>query len=171
MVKCPKILRPHSGQIYDVILARHSYRVKTTDSNHSGPIAPHLLRDRPKPEQPNQIWRSDITYVQTGESWLYLCAFKDAYSRRQVGWAMSDKIDTTLVLNALNMALHQRRPPPGLIIHTDRGCQYASEAYRTAIAKAGAIPSMSRRANCYDNAAMECKRPAEDPIGAEGGKS
>jgi len=68
---------------------------------------------------------------------------------------MSDKLDTTLVLNALNMALHQRRPAPGLIIHTDRGCQYASEAYRTALAKAGAIPSMSRRANCYDNAAME----------------
>lgn len=134
---------------------RRRYRVKTTDSNHSGPIAPHLLRDRPKPDRPDKIWRSDITYIQTGESWLYLCAFKDAYSRAQVGWAMSDKIDTTLVLNALTMAINQRRPAPGLIIHTDRGCQYASQAYRTAIAKVGAIPSMSRRANCYDNAAME----------------
>jgi transposase InsO family protein len=134
---------------------RRRYRVKTTDSNHSGPIAPHLLHDHPKPDRPNQIWRSDITYIQTDEGWLYLCSFKDAYSRRQIGWAMSDKIDTTLVLNALHMAITQRRPTPGLIIHTDRGSQYASEDYRVAIAKIGAIPSMSRRANCYDNAAME----------------
>jgi len=134
---------------------RRHYRMKTTDSNHSGPIAPNLLHDRPKPERPNQIWRSDITYIATDEGWLYLCSFKDAYSRRQIGWAMSDKIDTALVLNALKMAIDQRRPAPGLIIHTDRGSQYASEAYQIAIAKIGAIPSMSRRANCYDNAAME----------------
>jgi transposase InsO family protein len=134
---------------------RRRYRVRTTDSRHAGPIAAHLLKDKLGPDRPNKIWRSDITYIPTGESWLYLCSFKDAYSRAQVGWAMSDKIDTTLVLSALKMALDQRRPEPGLIIHTDRGSQYASEAYRTAIAKAGAIPSMSRRANCYDNAAME----------------
>ena len=134
---------------------RRHYRVKTTDSNHCGPIAPNRLLDRPAPSRTNEVWRSDITYVRTGEGWLYLCAFKDAYSRRQIGWAMSAQIDTALVLAALDMAIASRRPQPGLIVHTDRGSQYASAAYRAALARIGATPSMSRRANCYDNAAME----------------
>lgn len=131
------------------------YRLKTTDSNHSGPIAPNRLLGRPAPSRPDEVWRSDITYVHTGEGWLYLCSFKDAYSRRQIGWAMSAHIDTALVLNALHMATASRRPQPGLIVHTDRGSQYASAVYRAALDQIGAIPSMSRRANCYDNAAME----------------
>jgi putative transposase len=131
------------------------YRVQTTDSNHSGPIALNRLLGRPVPCRLDEVWRSDITYVHTGEGWLYLCSFKDAYSRRQIGWAMSEHIDTPLVLNALHMATASRRPRPGLIVHTDRGSQYASAVYRAALDQIGAIPSMSRRANCYDNAAME----------------
>ena len=134
---------------------RRRYRVKTTDSNHSGPIATNRLLERSVPTRTDQLWRSDITYVHTGEGWLYLCAFKDAYSRRQIGWAMSEQIDTAVVLNALDMAIASRRPQPGLTVHTDRGSQYASAAYRAALTRIGAIPSMSRRANCYDNAAME----------------
>lgn len=134
---------------------RRRYKVKTTDSNHHGPIAPNLLKSRTAPTGPNQVWRTDITYIQTAENWLYLCSFQDEYSRRQVGWAMSEKIDTQLVLDALSMATRQRKPQPGLIIHSDRGSQYASEAYRQKIAEIKALPSMSRKANCYDNAAME----------------
>jgi transposase InsO family protein len=131
------------------------YKVKTTDSNHSGPIAPNLLKTHPLPTRPNQIWRTDITYIETGESWLYLCSYQDEFSHKQVGWAMSDKIDTTLVMEALQMAITQRTPDEGLIIHSDRGVQYTSAAYRDKLQQIKAIPSMSRKANCYDNAAME----------------
>jgi putative transposase len=134
---------------------RRRYKVRTTDSNHDGPIAPNLLSGRPAVTAIDHVWRSDLTYVETGEGWLYLCAFKDACSRRLVGWAMSEKIDTHLVLSALEMARRIRQPEAGLIIHTDRGCQYSSQAYRQKLHAMGAIPSMSRRGNCYDNAAME----------------
>ena len=134
---------------------RRRYKVKTTDSNHPGPIAANHLNGNPKPTGPNQIWRTDITYIETEESWLYLCSIQDEYSRKQVGWAMSEEIDTALVLEALAMAKATRKPQPGLIIHSDRGSQYASEAYRGKLSEMKAIPSMSRRANCYDNAAME----------------
>lgn len=134
---------------------RRRYKVKTTDSNHSNPIAPNRLKEKPKPTGPNQIWRTDITYIETEEGWLYLCNIQDEYSRKQVGWAMSENIDTALVLEALEMAKTQRKPTPGLIIHSDRGSQYASEAYRRKLSEMKAIASMSRRANCYDNAAME----------------
>ncbi len=134
---------------------RRRYKVKTTDSHHPGPIAPNHLQGKPTPTGPNQIWRTDITYIETGESWLYLCSIQDEYSRQQVGWAMSEKIDTTLVLEALNMAQSRRKPQAGPIIHSDRGSQYASEAYREKLSELKAIPSMSRKANCYDNAAME----------------
>jgi putative transposase len=134
---------------------RRRYKVKTTDSHHPGPIAPNHLQAKPTPTGPDQIWRTDITYIETAESWLYLCSFQDEYSRQQVGWAMGEKIDTTLVLEALAMAQATRKPNAGLIIHSDRGSQYASEAYRQKLGEIKAIPSMSRKANCYDNAAME----------------
>lgn len=134
---------------------RRRYKVRTTDSNHSGPIAPNLLKTHPAPTGPNQIWRTDITYIETGESWLYLCSFQDQYSRKQAGWAMGDKIDTTLVLEALEMANTRRTPEAGLIIHSDRGVQYTSEAYREKLRQMKANASMSRKANCYDNATME----------------
>jgi transposase InsO family protein len=131
------------------------YRVKTTDSNHDEPIAPNRLAQSPKATAPNQLWVADITYVQTQEGWLYLAAILDLYSRKVVGWAMSACIDTALVLKALGMALLHRSPPREMLLHSDRGVQYASAAYRQALALAGLVASMSRKANCYDNASME----------------
>ena len=131
------------------------YRVQTTDSNHDQPIAPNRLAQASKATAPDQIWVADITYIQTQEGWLYLAAILDLYSRRIVGWAMSERIDTVLVLQALAMALLHRNPPANLLIHSDRGVQYASGDYRQALAQAGLIASMSRKGNCYDNAAME----------------
>jgi transposase InsO family protein len=131
------------------------YRVQTTDSNHDQPIAPNRLAEAPKASKPNQIWVADITYIQTKEGWLYLAAILDLYSRRIVGWAMSPRIDTTLVLKALAMALLHRSPPRDLLVHSDRGVQYASADYRQALSQAGFIASMSRKGNCYDNASIE----------------
>jgi transposase InsO family protein len=131
------------------------YRDQTTDSNHDQPVAPNRLAAAPKATAPNQLWVADITYIDTKEGWLYLAAILDLYSRRIVGWAMSERIDTALVLQALGMALIHRRPAPNLLLHTDRGVQYASSEYRHVIHRAGLIASMSRRGNCYDNATME----------------
>jgi putative transposase len=131
------------------------YRVRTTDSNHDQPIAPNRLAQAPKATAPNQLWAADITYIETQEGWLYLAAILDLYSRKIVGWAMSERIDTALVLNALAMALLHRRPPAALLFHSDRGVQYASDDYRQALGDAKLIASMSRRGNCYDNATME----------------
>jgi len=131
------------------------YRVQTTDSRHPHPIAPNHLAEAPKPTAPNQIWVADITYIQTQEGWLYLAAVLDLYSRKIVGWALSEWIDTELVLQALAMALCHRTPPPNLLFHSDRGVQYASGDFRAALAQARLVPSMSRKGNCYDNATME----------------
>ena len=126
-----------------------------TDSNHDLPVAPNRLRDLAAPQQRDAVWVADITYVETAEGWLYVAGVLDRCTRRCVGWAMSDSLATTLPLAALDMALKQRRPTGGLVHHSDRGVQYASTAYRQRLARAGVIPSMSRRGNCYDNAAME----------------
>lgn len=131
------------------------FRVRTTDSTHDRPIAPNLLAQRPMASRPNEIWVGDITYIQTGEGWLYTAAIMDLYSRRIVGWAMSPKIDTALVLAAWQMAQAHRQPPARLIFHSDRGVQYASAEYRHSLQQTRALASMSRRACCYDNAAME----------------
>ena len=131
------------------------YRVRTTDSNHDQPIAPNRLAQAPKATAPNQLWVADITSIETQEGWLYLAAILDLYSRKIVGWAMSERIDTVLVLQALAMALLHRCPPAKLLLHTDRGVHYASDDYRQALGDAGLIASMSRRGNCYDNATME----------------
>ena len=108
-----------------------------------------------KATAPNQIWVADITYIQTQEGWLYLAAVLDLYSRKIVGWAMGQSIDGARVLRALGMALLHRRPPANLLFHSDRGAQYAAGHFRNALTNAGLIASMSRRGNCYDNAAME----------------
>jgi putative transposase len=134
---------------------RARFRVCLTDSNHDLPIAPNLLLGRAPAERSDPIWLSDITYVRTGEGWLYLAGMVDRYSRRCIGWAMGDSLATSLPLAALEVALTQRQPPRGLVHHSDRGVQYASEAYRQRLAAAGVIPSMSRRGNCSDNAIME----------------
>ena len=134
---------------------RGRYRVQTTDSHHDHPIAPNRLAEAPATTAPNQIWVADITYIQTQEGWLYLAAILDLHSRRIVGWAMGQTIDAALVLRALAMALLHRHPPANLLFHSDRGVQYAAGPFRAALAQAGLIASMSRRGNCYDNAAME----------------
>jgi transposase InsO family protein len=111
------------------------YRVQTTDSNHDQPIAPNRLAQAPKATAPNQLWVAAITSIETKEGWLYLAAILDLYSRRIVGWAMSERIDTVFVLKALAMALLHRSPPANLLFHTDRGVQYASGNYRQALAR------------------------------------
>jgi len=131
------------------------FRVRTTDSNHDQPIAPNRLAERPAPTAADQIWLGDITYIPTEEGWLYLAGVMDRYSRRIVGWAMDQNLDTELVLRAWEMARTQRQPAPELVFHSDRGSQYASREFRQALATSQTQPSMSRKANCYDNAAME----------------
>lgn len=130
------------------------FKVVTTDSKHDLPIAPNRLQ-KSVATRPNQIWVGDITYIKTAQGWLYLAAIMDLYSRRIIGWGMSERIDTTLVLMAWQMAQEHRQAPAELIFHSDRGVQYASAEYRHALQAQGALPSMSRRACCYDNAAME----------------
>lgn len=136
-------------------LAGRRFRPCTTDSRHYLPIAPNLLAQRFTASAPNRVWLADITYIATGEGWLYLAAVLDLATRKIVGWAMRDHMRTELPLAALMMAAQRQRPAPGLICHSDRGSQYAAGAYGDYLAVIGAVPSMSRTANCYDNAPME----------------
>jgi transposase InsO family protein len=129
--------------------------VRTTDSSHPLPVASNLLEQQFCVEKPNTRWSADITYLWTGEGWLYLAVVLDLYSRRVVGWSLQDTLDRSLVLNALQGALLQRKPGAGLICHSDRGSQYASGDYQELLTKAEAICSMSRKGNCYDNAPIE----------------
>ena len=129
--------------------------VRTTDSNHSNPVAPNVLERDFSPDKPNSTWATDITYVWTGEGWLYLAVVLDLFSRMVVGWSMSQHIGTKLVLGALEMAMEGRQLPQGLIHHSDRGSQYASAEYRQALASRGIQCSMSRKGNCWDNAVVE----------------
>jgi putative transposase len=131
------------------------YRVVTTDSRHDHPIAPNRLATQPVPTKADQVWVSDLTYIPTAEGWLYVAGVLDRCTRRLVGWAMGPSLETSLPAAALAMALRQRQPAPGLIHHSDRGVQYASGAYRDLLANHGLVASMSRKGNCYDNAAME----------------
>jgi putative transposase len=134
---------------------KHRRRPRTTDSRHAHVPAENLLAKQAAPTGPNQAWMTDITYIETGEGWLYLAAILDVWSRRVVGWACGPTLHVSLVLAALHAALRQRKPPKGLVHHSDRGVQYACHDYAVALAAAGIICSMSRRGNCYDNAAME----------------
>ena len=134
---------------------KRRYRVLTTDSRHDEPIASNRLAGVLGAKGANQIWVADITYVLTAQGWMYVAAILDLYSRRIVGWAVSQQSNTALVLMALSMAVTHRQPPRGLLFHSDRGVQYASADYRRALRAAGLVASMSRKANCYDNATME----------------
>ena len=134
---------------------KRRFRVSLTDSHHDLPIAPNRLRGTPVPTRRDAVWVADITYVDTAEGWLYVAGVLDRHTRRCVGWAMEDTLATSLPLAALDMALKHRQPKAGLVHHSDRGVQYASGAYRERLAAAGVVPSMSRKGNCYDNAAME----------------
>jgi len=138
------------------LVARKKKRFRvTTQSNHSEPIARNVLARNFEVKKPNQVWVGDITYLPTADGWLYLAVLLDLHSRAVVGWAMSEYLDASLALAALRMALERRQPAPGLVHHSDRGVQYACEAYRGALAANGLVPSMSRKGNCWDNAPAE----------------
>jgi transposase InsO family protein len=129
--------------------------VCTTDSKHDLPIAENILDRQFQPTAPNRAWAADISYIRTQAGWLYLACVLDLYSRKVVGWAMAPCMPADLVCTALQMAIATRQPKPGLIVHTDRGSQYASEQHQGLLTKHGAIASMSRKGNCWDNAVME----------------
>ena len=133
---------------------RSKFRVATTDSRPDGPIAPNRSREL-KADRPDQLWVTDATCVLTGEGWLYVVAVLDACTRRVLGWAMGSILDAPMTIAAFRMALSRRRPAPGLIVHSDRGTQFASAAYRQVLADHGRLASMSRKGNCYDHAFIE----------------
>lgn len=144
------------------IMRLHGWRAKaakkfkaTTNSNHKLPVAPNLLQQNFTASRPNEKWVSDITYIWTEEGWLYLAVVMDLYSRMVVGWAMSERMTSKLVIDALQMAIWRRKKPHGVIIHSDRGSQYCSHDYQQLLANNGFICSMSKRGDCYDNASME----------------
>jgi putative transposase len=138
------------------IVARTARKFRcTTDSNHDLPVAENLLDRQFSPSGANETWLADITYIPTREGWLYLAAVEDLYSRRVVGWSMADHLESRLVVDALELAVQRRFPGEGLLAHSDRGSQYASEHYQRLLAKHGITCSMSRRGDCWDNAPME----------------
>ena len=136
---------------------RRPFRVITTDSRHQLPVAPNQLDQDFTADGPDQKWATDITYVATAEGWLYLAVVLDLYSRRIVGWAMSDSLQRQLVIDALKMAIAARKPAPGLLHHSDRGSQYASHDYQALLTRAKMVSTVPvrRKGNCYDNAMAE----------------
>jgi putative transposase len=134
---------------------RRRFIVRTTDSRHAHPIAENRLKQQFDVPLPNQVWAADITYIPTGEGWLYLAVVIDLCSRKVVGWAADDHLRAELPCAALKMAIQQRRPTGPLLHHSDRGVQYACDEYQGILARHGIERSMSRRGNCYDNAVVE----------------
>ena len=145
-----RLMRKHN-----IRARRKRKRPTSTNSRHDHPIAAHVLKRDFGSETPNRKWLSDITYIPTAEGWLYLAAVLDLYSRKIVGWAMEASLETRLVERAFEMAVQNRNPSAGLLHHSDRGSQYASGAYQTLLLDQKMQVSMSRTANCYDNAPME----------------
>ena len=135
-------------------IQKRKYKV-TTNSNHQFPVAQNRLNRQFMADAPNKVWVADITYIPTQEGWLYLAAILDMYSRKIVGWSMGDRITQELAIQALTMAIYQRKPGPGLLHHSDRGVQYASHAYKNLLKEHKLECSMSRKGNCWDNAVME----------------
>lgn len=135
--------------------SNRKFRCQTTTSNHDLPIAPNRLDQVFVAQNQNQVWLTDFTYIPTKEGFTYLCTVLDLFSRRIVGWKASRNIDTQCALDALEQAFALRQPQSGLIVHSDRGSQFASHAYRKRIQDGNALQSMSRKGNCYDNAPME----------------
>jgi transposase InsO family protein len=143
-------------------------KVRTTQSDHDQPIAPNRLRGRPAPSQTDEVWVADITYVPTAQGWLFLAAVMDLFSRQILGWSVGESLEAGGALQALSRALAKRGYPRGVLHHSDRGIQYACREYRQQLGRCGLVASMSRKGNCYDNAAMEAfwstlKREALEP--------
>ena len=142
-------------RLYHIGARRPRRYTVTTQSQHQYPVAPNVLGRDFSASAPNQKWVADITYVPTQEGWLYLATLMDLFSRKIIGWAMDQSLATDLTCQALRMALAGRQPRAGLLHHSDRGSQYASQAYQSLLQARGIQVSMSRSGNCYDNAAME----------------
>jgi putative transposase len=145
-----KLMRDNDIRAKTVRKFRH-----TTDSNHPLPVADNVLDRQFDASGPNEKWVADITYIPTREGWLYLAAVEDLYSRMVVGWSMADHMESRLVVDALEMAVHRRLPEEGLLAHSDRGSQYASDHYQRLLGKHGIECSMSDKGQCWDNAPME----------------
>lgn len=145
-----RLMRQHS-----IAVQRKRKFIRTTDSNHSMPVAPNRLNQQFEVDKPDAVWTTDITYIWTHQGWFYLAAVLDLFSRRVVGWSMAPTPERTLVIDALKMAVAARNPTEGLIHHSDRGSQYASHDYQRMLQKNKIVASMSRRGNCYDNAPTE----------------
>lgn len=139
----------------NVSVKRRKKFKKTTDSNHNLPVAPNLLERNFEVQRPNTVWCADITYLWTIQGWLYLAVIIDLYSRKIVGWAMSNRLKSSLVERALSMAYWHRKPGKGLIHHSDRGSQYAGKEYQKLLNRYGMVCSMSRKGDCWDNAVAE----------------
>jgi len=133
---------------------KKKYKV-TTDSKHKNPVAENLLKRNFAAEKPDEKWVSDITYLWTGEGWFYLCVIIDLFSRQVVGWSVSKRMSSSLLINAFDKAYKKRKPSSGLIFHSDRGSQYASKAFRKVLKSKGLVQSMSRKGDCWDNAVAE----------------
>ncbi len=136
-------------------ISSRKFKIQTTQSAHEFPISDNLLKQDFSANAPNRVWVSDITFIRARNRWLYLCVIVDLYSRKVVGWKVSRQIDTSLVTAALMAAIKTRNPAPGLILHSDRGSQYASAEFRAMLKEHSFVSSMSRKANCYDNACAE----------------
>lgn len=149
--RCGTIMR----ELGLVAKIKKRFVVQTTDSNHNLPIAPNILDRDFSSSAPNTKYVGDITYIPTQQGWLYLACVIDLYSRKVVGWSMDDTMKTSLVNDALSMAIKHRKPKAGLIWHTDRGSQYASYAHKDLLEQYGIVQSMSRKGNCWDNAVAE----------------
>ena len=145
-----KLMRQHG-----IAVEKRRKFIRTTDSKHSLPIAPNRLNQCFEVDRPDVVWTTDITYIYTGQGWLYLAVVIDLFSRRIVGWSMAPSLGRTLVIDALKMAIAVRNPHKGLIHHSDRGSQYASRDYQKLLRKNKMVSSMSRKGNCYDNAPTE----------------
>lgn len=148
--RCRSLMRAHGLQAQ----WRRKF-VHTTNSKHTLAVADNVLDRQFTVQQANQVWVCDMTYIRTASGWLYLAAVLDLYSRRIVGWAMAPSMSAELVCKALQMAIASRCPAPGLLVHSDRGSQYASDEHRKLLDKHGLVASMSRKGNCWDNAVME----------------
>jgi putative transposase len=148
-----RVLRLMKGN--NISAKRKKKYKRTTNSNHSNYISPDLLNQNFRTSSPNEVWVSDITYINTYEGWLYLAVVLDLYSRKVVGWSMSSTMTTQLVIDALENSILDRKPGTGLIFHSDRGSQYSSTDFRKTLKKHGIILSMSGKGNCYDNAVAE----------------
>jgi transposase InsO family protein len=145
-----RLMREHA------IRARHKRRYKaTTDSRHTLPVADNLLARQFTPEAQNRVWTGDITYIQTSEGWMYLAIVLDLFNREVIGWSIKPRMTADIVTDALTMAWFRRKPDKGLIFHSDRGSQYASQAMTARLAEFGMVASMSRKGNCWDNAPTE----------------